>query len=203
VASGTTWEGGAPGDTAFVQTYNGDTWTVVTDQQLSGYASGDDMAGVSCVSSTFCAAAGTAGDRGDVGGLVDVDTSGTWTGTQIVDDRSESTFPSPVVGISSVACAANDLCVAPGPTGYIFGYDGTGWTEEASDPAATGTASSCPDATTCLVVTSDGDLVVDQSGNWLPPRSIDPGADFVSLSCPTPRFCLAADRTGQVLIGRS
>jgi len=200
VASGTYYEGGAPGNTAFVQTFDGHSWTVVFDQDLTGYANGDSMAGVSCSSTLFCVAVGIAGDRGDVGGLVDVDTDGTWVGTQISDDRAGSFDGSG--GLSAIACSAVNSCLAAGPSGYVYSNHGSGWTVGIGDPQSTVTALSCPDTSTCLAVDGAGNMLVNERGDWEVARSVDPGHALSSLSCPTSQFCVTVDTAGRVVIGR-
>jgi Glycine rich protein len=198
VAAGTYQLGGAPGTTAFVQTFDGHGWTVVENDDLTGYASGDSMAGVACSSVSFCAAAGTAGDRSDIGGLVDVDDGGTWTGTQISDDRTAGLDGG---GLTAIACPATNSCLAAGPAGSIYSYDGSGWTVTVGDPVAPVTAISCPDASTCLAVDGAGDVSTNQMGNWEAPVPADPGHAVTSLSCPTTRFCVGADTAGDVVVG--
>ncbi len=173
---------------------------MVSNQDLTGYYSGDSMAGVSCTSSFFCVAAGTAGDRGDVGGLVDVDTDGAWVGAQISDDRTMSIGDSG--GLNAVACSAVNSCLAAGLGGYVYSNQGNGWTVSIGDPQSTVTALSCPDASTCLAVDGAGNMLVDERGDWEVARSVDPGYALSSLSCPTTQFCAAVDTAGRVVIGR-
>jgi hypothetical protein len=200
VAAGTVQEQGPPGTTAFVQTFDGHSWTAILNQDLTGYGSGDFMQTVSCLSISFCVAVGTVGDRGDIGGLVDADTAGTWTWQQISDDRMAPSFADQG-GLNAVACGAVNSCVAAGPSGYVFSDDGNGWTRHIGDPVAPVTAVSCPDASTCLAVDSVGNVLVDQGGDWEVSQTIDPDHDLTSLSCPTTQFCVAVDSTGDVLIG--
>jgi hypothetical protein len=202
VASGTYLQSGSPGTTAFVQTFDGHVWTVIDDTEgLTGYASGDSMAAVSCASTSFCVAAGIAGDRSDIGGLVDVDDNAKWTPAQISDDRTV-TFEEQG-GLDAVACPAVDSCLAAGPSGYVFTDDGSGWSQSIGDPQAAVTAVSCPDSSTCLAVDGAGNVLTDQTGNWEVAQSIDPGRTMSSLSCPTTRFCVGTDTGGHVVIGRT
>ena len=202
VAAGTYLQSGAPGTTAFVQTFDGHSWAVVDNTvDLSGYASGDSMAAVSCSSITFCAAAGIAGDRSDIGGLVDVDERGTWTGTQISDDRTVSFEEQG--GLDAISCPAVHACLAAGPSGYVFTYDGTGWTQDIGDPQAPVTAVSCPDSSTCLAADGAGSVLTEQGGNWEVARSVDPGHAMSSLSCPTARFCVGVDSGGRIVVGHA
>jgi hypothetical protein len=200
VASGTMWEGGAPGTTAYVETYDGHSWTVVQNQDLTGYASGDVMSGVSCVSVSFCLAGGTAGDRGDIGGLADVDNGGTWTGSQIFDDR---TLGLEGGGIDAVACAAGNSCLVAGLGPYVWSYDNGGWTVAVADRVADVTALACPEASTCVAADSAGNVVSEASGNWEPPLSVDSGHSLSAVSCPTTRFCVTVDSDGDVVVGHS
>jgi hypothetical protein len=173
---------------------------VVFNQDLTGYYSGDAMAGVSCPSTFFCVAAGTAGDRGDVGGLVDVDTDGTWLGVQISDDRIMSIGDSG--GLNAIACSAVNSCLAAGPGGYVYSNHGSGWTVGIGDPQATITSLSCPDASTCLAADRAGNVLVNERGDWQVARSVDPVHALSSLSCPTTQFCVIVDTAGRVVIGR-
>jgi hypothetical protein len=201
VAAGTYQQGGAPGTTAFVQTFDGHSWTVISNEDLTGYASGDSMKGVSCASTSFCAAAGIAGDRADIGGLVDVDSGGTWTGAQISDDRTASFGEEG--GLNAIACPAVNSCLAAGPSGYVFRYDGSGWTVGVGDPVSPVTALSCPNSSTCMAGDSAGNVLINEAGMWEVPESVDPGHSVSSLSCPTTRFCVAADTAGRVVVGRN
>jgi hypothetical protein len=198
VAAGTYQQGGAPGTTAFVQTFDGRTWTPVS-QGLIGYYSGDSMQAVSCASRAFCAAGGTAGDRGDIGGLADVDTGGSWTGAQISDDRTQSGGDSG--GLGAMACPAVHSCVAAGPDGYVFAYAGGGWVIGDGDPLAAIDSVSCPEAATCVAVDGAGDVVTRYAGLWEVPVDVDGGRSLSSISCPTRRFCLAVDTSGHALVG--
>jgi Glycine rich protein len=198
VAAGTFWPDGAPGTTAFVQTFDGHTWTTEINYDLTGYASGDSMAAVSCRSTSFCVAAGIAGDRGDIGGLVDVDSKGSWTGTQISDDRLQGFDSSG--GLGAIACPAANSCLAAGPDGYIYSYDGQGWTVTDGDRVAAVTALSCPDATTCLAADGAGDVSTNQAGLWEVPQPADPKHAVTSLSCPTTRFCVGVDKAGDAVV---
>ncbi len=200
VAAGTYLQNGSPGTTAFVQTFDGHSWTVVENQDLTGYASGDTMQGVSCSSTAFCTAVGTAGDRSDIGGLVDVDAGGSWTGTQISDDRTANFTEGG--GLNAVGCPVVNSCVAAGVEGEVYSYDGHGWTVAVGDPESAITAISCPDASTCLAVDGAGNALIDQTGNWEVARSIDPGHSLRSVSCPTTRFCLSVDTAGRAVIGK-
>jgi hypothetical protein len=198
VAAGTYWEGGAPGTTAFVETFDGQSWTAIPDQELTGYASGDSMSGVSCASVSFCIAVGTAGDRGDVGGLVDVDVDGTWTGTQLYDDRTLGLGGG---GLVAVACSAVNSCLAAGPGGYVWHDDGTGWTVDIADRMGDVTGLSCPEASRCVAVDDNGDMVNDQAGAWGPPLNV--AAGLTGLSCSSTRFCISVGTDGDAVVGHS
>jgi len=180
VVSGTYWGNGGRGTTAFVQTFDGHSWTVVFNQNLTGYASGDSMA--------------------DVGGLVDVDTDGTWAWAQISDDRTVRYEESG--GLGAIACSAVNSCVAAGPSGYVYSNHGRGWTVELGDPQSVVTDVSCPDAQTCLAVDSARNVLVSDRGDREVARSVDPGHALSSLSCPTTGFCVAIDTAGRVVMGR-
>jgi hypothetical protein len=158
------------------------------------------MAGVYCTSTFFCVAVGVAGDRGDIGGLVFADTDGTWSGTQISDDRTAGFGVTG--GLRAIACPAVNSCLAAGPSGYVYSNHGSGWTVGIGDPHSPVTAISCPDVSTCLAVDGAGNVLINEKGDWEVARSVDPGQVLTSLSCPTTGFCATVDTAGRALIGR-
>ena len=78
---------------------------------------------------------------------------------------------------------------------------------------------SCPSATFCVAVVSDGRALVWDGTSWSAPQSINPNLanargqattssnghpslGFKSVSCPSPTFCVAVGSDGSVVIGR-
>ncbi len=94
---------------------------------------------MSCASSAFCVAAGVAGDRSDIGGSVDLDSDGSWSASQISDDRSVSFekqggpeaidrqmgmwgVPLPVdpgQSLRSLSCPTSHFCIAVDGAGTV------------------------------------------------------------------------------------
>ena len=64
-----------------------------------------------------------------------------------------------------------------------------------------GRARSCPTASFCVAVDSNGDVLTYSRAGWSPPLGIDTAAGgLVSVSCPTASFCSAVDLHGYVVI---
>ena len=197
MAVGHFWFGG-PGPSTVAQAFDGHTWTVLPGAEISGYATGDYLSGVSCADVTFCVAAGTIGNRNDFGDLIETDSSGTWSSAKISDG---GTIGLPE-GLNAVACATTGSCVAAGPGGYVFPYAQGHWSSPTdADGASTITALSCPTASTCLAVDTSGGVLTDSSDSWSAPLSIDPGHALSAVSCPSRGFCLAADTSGNIVVG--
>ncbi len=102
-----------------VESWNGSLWSIVPSP--NPYANqfevaGDNLSGVSCISSTFCVAVGVAYAAGGPGGELTAVLA--WNGTtwSIVPspDPSIDMNPSPVNELTGVSCTSSTDCVAVG-----------------------------------------------------------------------------------------
>ena len=197
MAVGSFWFGG-PGPSTVAQAFDGRTWTVLTGAEMAGYASGDYLSAVSCVSATFCVAGGTIGNRNDFGNLIETDNNGGWGSAKI----SEGDSIGAAGGVTAVVCGSTVSCLEAGPGGYVFSYAQGQWSPPADvDGGSAITGLTCPTASTCLAVDTSGGVLTDSSDSWTAPLSVDPGHSLSAVSCPRRNFCLAADTAGNIVVG--
>ncbi len=196
------------GGGAIETTYDGSTWSTPTE-----FDSQPDSAlqSLSCVSASFCVAAGNFGDELTYDGS-------TWSKEQIghsgiidsVSCRSESFCAaltptgetilfngstwsnSTTVGERAarvVSCPSDSFCIAAGD--YASAYNGTTW----SDPTPIGSAGigsvSCPDSSFCMAVDHHGRALSYDGSAWSHPIAVDPEGGLASVSCPASTFCVA------------
>ncbi len=201
--------------------WNGSSWSVATTPDASG-ATTSTLTGVSCETSTFCMAVGSAGTTSpDVISLAEQ-----WNGSAWSVDTTPNVEGAIQTFLTSVACPTTSECLAVGYSLASSGTDpiveqwnGTTWTL-VNPPVPTGsadnelTAIACPGASTCFATgrtyatSSSAPLTLaevwDGTG-WTTMNTPNPsamvGAFFNSVSCPTPTDCEAAgegliDQTG-------
>lgn len=142
---------------------------------------------ISCASSTFCMAVGSAATR--------------WNG-------KAWTPPQAVTGggvLSSVSCPTSTFCLAVGTLGdqgVAASWTRGVWSRvRVIDPDGTLAAVSCPSTVFCMAV---GAAAISWNGTeWSTPSSVDPDGDGMdAISCPTASFCLAGDEVGAALTWR-
>jgi len=170
------------------------TWSVVSNPNTIS------LAGVSCVSSTFCMA---------VGGLSSTEAE-RWNGTSwsIVASQNVTTNDS----FSGVACTSPTFCMAvgyssqnpePSPTSALAElWNGTMWTV-VPVPTAPGNSFlegiSCVSATRCTAVGQNdgGTLVLTWNGaSWSIVPSPNGGGRLYGVSCISTTFCAAVGFSG-------
>lgn len=66
------------------------------------------------------------------------------------------------------------------------------------DPSISLASVSCPSASFCAAVDSDGRVVIYGAGGWSAPSSLSDGTPFTSVSCASSQFCVAVDDDGAV-----
>ncbi len=194
------------------------TWSVVHTAQIAGDSEGYILTGVSCASSSFCLAAGSAGTDGVL--LTSTDPTGgaaAWTPTTLTGDGFYLA-PSCVTGgthggecvaatfgITSGDLINNVLWVATDPAGN----SGSDWTEVtpfsgggvplgpgSGTGEQTGAFVSCASSALCMAIDTAGDYVTSStagSTSWHAQQTIQnwPSGYFSeSVSCPTASFCL-------------
>ncbi len=158
-------------------------WTAA----LTSLPPGGGFTSVSCISDTFCVAAG-----GGTGGDNAVTTTGagvtvSWDGAAWSEPSVYFPVPSgasvsaPV--LPAVSCTAGPSCTIVDGSGHVSTGDGTNWS--APSPMAAAPAPS------------------DSPANPADPGPGHAGSRSAVVSCPTPAFCAAADNTGHVFAERS
>jgi tripartite motif-containing protein 71 len=149
------------------------------------------MTAASCLSSSFCALADSAGDV-HIAPTAKAIESGSWTQTSV--DGSTA--------LTGIACPTTSSCLA---------VDGTGNALEMSVNTETGAASgiykvdldgtnaltgiSCATTTSCASVDNHGDLLV--SAGTTTTNAL--GGDLTSVSCASKSLCLTGSTTGEVV----
>jgi hypothetical protein len=201
------------GSTAAV--WNGTTWTAQTLPALSGYFTG--LSAVSCLSVTFCEAAGSySNGSGPYYAL-----AAAWNGTAWTLQSAPSPAGAYQTSFNGVSCATADVCEAVGSyvqtaqsqpgTALAEGWNGSSWTaQNAATPAAAVpnslNAVSCTSAGFCEAVGTATDssgytisLAEGWNGTaWTIQPTPDPAAatsgaraDMHGVSCVSATFCEA------------
>jgi hypothetical protein len=188
----------------FAQKWNGTTWSSPLPLPAIPSATGEQLSGVSCVTTSYCIAAGFVTLAGGPAPLIEQ-----WNGTawSIVADSATST-PSLLSGVS---CTSVSFCVASGlqpgaHNPFVDQWNGTTWTiSTLTNPSGvTGSLPldmSCVWPSACVMVgfgtTGTGLVGVAWSLNgstWtgtVPPQGSYTGTQLVSVSCAGASFCAA------------
>jgi len=192
-----------------IRVWDGTSWSI-DHQVVPGSTSGGAHA-VSCASASFCVAVN------DLGNAI------AWNGSSLLapDDIDGSNH------LVAVSCPLANFCMALDSSSYDWiVWNGTSW----STPQPIGTLNpgptpgfinwvSCPTATFCVAVVSDGNVIVWSGTSWSTPQPIDPNLasargpaatssnghpslGMKSVSCPTATFCVAVGSDGDVVMGR-
>jgi len=170
----------------------GPSWTPPT---LVPGSVGIALYGISCPSTTWCAAA-------SVDGTVVIDKGGTWS----------APVPVPVGGsLDAISCATTTFCVAIGGGGHASVYRGAGWSaSQTIGPEGTYEVS-CPTTTFCAAVgvgglpTSGSTLVTFDGSSWTNVGLLGRGKlhnRLLDVSCSSPLFCVAVGDFGQTYVLR-
>ena len=180
---------------------------------LTALPPGGGFTSLSCISDTFCVAAGggTSGDHAELTTGSGVAVS--WDGAAWSDPSVY--YPAPATGpvtapvLPAVACTSGPSCVIVDGSGHVSAGDGTTWSAPAAadrrhpvlpaDPADPGpghpgsrsAAVSCPGAGLCAFVDNTGHVYTLRSGRWLAPQS------FGAAGC-GPRPTVALYQAGRV-----
>jgi hypothetical protein len=186
-------------------TFDGHRWTRTRHVESAALRDADRAAGtaaiveISCAGVRFCAAV-TASGR-----------ALTWEGTQW---SSAQTLVPPATAnldrvlylssLAGVSCAGANRCVAVGPGGFAYVYDGSAWSApQPVDPqAATAgsrqglTAVSCATGRFCVAVDGLGRAIAYDGHAWAPPQVVDSSLGLADVSCASARFCVALDDLG-------
>ena len=183
-------------------------WSGPRSLQSSGLNS------VSCPTTSFCAAVG-------INGTAFVLRGTTWSGADSIDPQSDGQIAFGTSGLDTVSCASTTFCVAGDVLGRVTVFDGSKWKRphpiEARELFRSARRSgeagisgvSCPRATFCAAVTTDGHVLTFDGTRWSQPDQLEPatlvGIDryigqpaLTSVSCATPTSCATVDPSGNV-----
>ena len=160
--------------------------------------------GLSCPTSTFCAAT-------DAWGSVITFNGSSWSAPVSVDGPG-SEYEG---GLPSLSCPTTSFCMGVDTRADTATYNGSSWSQPTTLLAGDYLNSvSCPTATWCMAI---GDQGIDsapsdrvsggaglaftyRNGVWSKPVGIDDeNSGMEAVSCPTTSFCMASDRDGRVL----
>ncbi len=143
-----------------VLTWNGSTWSVDASSTLSTAATDSNrLTGVSCVSTTFCVAAGVYGGPSSIQNLILTWNGSTWSLDSASSLSTSTTHANLLTGISctsTIFCAATGFSTSQlGSHGLVLTWDGKSWSLTGgmfSVPGtqATLTGVSCASATFCV-----------------------------------------------------
>jgi YD repeat-containing protein len=140
--------------------------------------------GVSCPTTSFCAA---------------VDTSGYAT----VYNGSSWSSPSDIDGshaLEAVSCTSSSFCKAVDNDGEVANYSGSSWSvSSAVDSTRTINAISCPTTTFCAAVDNSGYITTYNGTSWATPADKDGSHALEAVSCTSSSFCVATDNDGNVI----
>ena len=155
-----------------------------------------DLVGVSCASTSFCAAIDSVGDV--------ITSSAPTTPTSWAQDTATGITHT----VTSIACPpGGTFCVAGESAGDIaWSTTPSGsWTQETVDSGHTVESVSCPTTGLCVAVDNDGNAISSSAPttNGWTPASIDGGTTLDAISCPTAALCAAVDASGNVLTSTS
>ncbi len=216
----------ANGSQNFVLTWNGSTWSLDSSPSLSTSASqGNILRSVSCVSPSFCAAAGYYGNSAsNFQNLVLTWNGVTWS---LDSSPSLSTSASQYNQTTAVSCGSQSFCVATGfyydgavDQSLLLTWNGSTWSLDSSPLLSTSssqynntaTSVSCVSPSFCVVVgyftnsagNSQNFVFTWNGSTWSldssPSLSTSASQDnaLTSVSCISTTFCIAA---GGYMIG--
>lgn len=183
---------------------------------LTAIPPGGGFTSVSCLSDTYCIAAGGGDNQADADQTAGAGVTDSWDGAAWADPSVY--FPAPSSGTPSAPimpalnCTDGPLCVIVDGTGHASTGDGTNWSAPAAlagtQPSSTGPADpgpghpgsrhaavACSDPSFCAAVDNTGRVAVLQSGHWSGLTPLGPAGLYVAgpvgLSCPESSACLA------------
>ena len=184
----------SPTLTALAEAWNGSSWT--TQEAVTPAAAvSNSLNAVSCPSTGFCEAVGSATDASsNITGLAEV-----WNGTawkiQSLPQPAEASSGARAI-LRGVSCVSAKFCEAVGysaatPGAGAWVWNGTSWTAQTvTGPVLI--AVSCASASFCTAVSSEGDATMWNGTSWSAQSATAPGfTGLNSVSCPTAGFCAA------------
>jgi hypothetical protein len=143
--------------------------------------------GISCPTSTFCAAV-------DGNGNAMVMSRSTWSDPISIDSNGG--------GLTSISCASSTFCVAVDQDGNAITFTGssTNWaTATASNNQGGLESVSCPTRSFCMAVGND-EVVLFNGSTWTDGQAVSTGNSLAQVSCASSSFCVATDGQGNAYI---
>ncbi len=164
--------------TAAVLSYNGSTWKQVS------FPSGVSLYSISCVSSSFCMAAG---DNSSNGTVVLSYNGSTW---------KQVSLPSGIT-LGSVSCPTITFCMAAGDNSsnntVVLSYNGSSWTQVSFPSGVSLYSISCVSSSFCMAAgdnSSNGTVALSYNGSTWKQVSLPSGMNIGSISCASSSFCV-------------
>jgi hypothetical protein len=173
----------------------GDAFYFTGAAWLVGSNDWGSVAGISCVSATFCVS---------VGGGISMWNGRSWSEPQPFGLTSQ---------LTGVSCPSLDSCEAVDATGQGATWNGTSWsgptqiTTSGASPAGMDAGDgdlagvSCATNRFCVAVDVAGNADVTDTAGWSV-HLVDPGGELSAVSCASTLFCVALDEAGNALIWR-
>lgn len=154
---------------------------------------GAPLDGISCVSTTFCAAIDEAGNAYVWDGSA-------WSAATPVVTVSPNQYP----GALAVSCASPSFCMVTGIKSQFATWNGLTWSPSSINDYDTINAVSCPMAGFCMAVDTVGNALTWNGSTWSSATLIGaqpPSGESVTLdavACGSTQSCVAGDDAGRV-----
>ena len=180
---------------ALAEGWNGSSWTA-QHAAMPAAAVPNSLNAVSCISSAFCEAVGTATD----GSGYTISLAEGWNGTawtiQATPDPAEATSGTRA-DMHGVSCVSATFCEAVGsssadPGAAAWLWNGTSWAAQTIAGSSYLTSVSCASADFCVAVSGNGDANVWDGTSWSAQSATATGFSLLnSVSCKSADFCEA------------
>jgi hypothetical protein len=142
--------------------------------------------GISCPTTTFCAAV-------DLFGRISTFDGASWSQPSARNGA----------GFWAISCPSATFCQAVGSSGRVLTYDGETWVQTATATSSKLASVSCTSATFCTAVTdADGALTFD-GVSWSKVTSLAADLRLTAVSCASATFCMAVGGTSGYNWGRT
>jgi hypothetical protein len=181
--------------TALAEGWNGSSWTA-QQAAMPAAAVANSLNAVSCTSSAFCEAVGTATDSsGYIISLAEGWNGTSWT-IQATPDPVEATSGARA-DMHGVSCVSATFCEAVGsssadPGAAAWLWNGTSWAAQTIAGSSYLTSVSCASAHFCVAVSGNGDANVWDGTSWSAQSATATGFSLLnSVSCTSADFCQA------------
>ncbi len=179
--------GCAPGGTCVTVDGIGDAFVTEGSGWSSALNGWGAAVSISCVRSTFCAAAGVG---------LSVWNGSYWTKPAAIDGTAL---------LTGLSCATATSCVAIDDEGNAVVLDGTTWAAPqrvggSARPVLTGVSCAAPGR--CVAVDASGTVLRDAGGKWSRPTVLAPRQALRAVSCPAVDACVAVGNAGDAFVLR-